>query len=69
MLLFWKILRTYLMDDPILLFDPTVLWLFREEMMLETSWQSVVEIKNESLFVSGRNSKNFFLMFNRELDI
>ena len=31
-----------------ILFRPTVLWLFREEIMLETSLQSVGEIKHES---------------------
>ena len=43
-----------------ILFGPTDLRLFREEMMLETSLQSVGEIKKESLFIGGRKSKNCF---------
>ena len=43
-----------------ILFGPTDLRLFREEMMLETSLQSVGETKNESLFICGRKSKNCF---------
>ena len=40
-----------------ILFGPTVLWLFREDMSLETSLQSVGEVKNESIFVRGANRK------------
>ena len=42
-----------------ILFGPTVFWLFREEMMLETSLQSVGEIKSESVFAGGRKSKSW----------
>ena len=45
-----------------ILFGSTVLWLFREEMMLKPSLKAVGEIKNESLFLGGRKSKNCFLL-------
>ena len=38
-----------------ILFGPTDLWLFRKEIMLEILLQSIDEIKNESVFVSGRS--------------
>ena len=48
-----------------ILFSPTALWTSREEVMLETSVVSVGEIKDESIFIEGRNSKNFFLKKNK----
>ena len=44
-----------------ILTGPTVVWLFREDMMLETSLQSVGELKKELLFVGGRKPKTVFL--------
>ena len=49
-----------------ILFGYTALWIFREEKMLEISFQSVGEIKNDSLFSSGRKTKSAFLVSNRE---
>ena len=46
-----------------ILFGPTVLWLFKEVMMLDTSLQSVGEIKNESLSAGGRKSKSCCCFF------
>ena len=50
-------LEIYLMK---ILFGPTVLWLFSEEIMWETSLQSVGDIKYESLSAGGKKSKNCF---------
>ena len=52
-------LDIYLMK---IIFGPTVLWLFSEEM-LETSLQSVGDIKYESLSAGGKKSKNCFFLY------
>ena len=57
LLLLFKSLRIWVG----ILFDPTVLWLLREEIMLKISLQSVSDIKNESLFIDERKSTNCFL--------
>lgn len=51
-----------------ILFGPTVLQLFREDMILETSSQSVGE-KTESIFVGGRNKRTVLWISNKGLDI
>lgn len=43
-----------------ILFGFTVLWTSREEMMSETSIEFVYKIKNESIFIGGKKSKNRF---------
>ena len=43
------------------LFGPTVLWLFREEIMLESPLETVGEVKSETLFVGGRKFRKVLL--------
>ena len=43
-----------------ILFGFTVAWTSREEMISETSIEFVYKIKNESIFIGGKKSKNRF---------